>query len=51
MGLVTEVVGTDELMGRVRGLCEMLVANSPNSLRATKDLLRGAERDVAQRGA
>ena len=39
MGLVTEVVAAEELAGRVRALCAVLLANSPGSLRATKALL------------
>ena len=39
LGLVTEVVAADELLGRVRAVAEMLMANSPESLAATKRLL------------
>jgi methylglutaconyl-CoA hydratase len=39
MGLVNEVVAPDALAGQVKDCCEMLLANSPSSLRATKTLL------------
>lgn len=39
LGLVTEVVPPDQLMGRVRQLCDELLQNSPASLVATKKLL------------
>jgi methylglutaconyl-CoA hydratase len=39
LGLVTEVVESDELMPRVRELATELMANSPLSLRATKKLI------------
>ncbi|MFZ0745617.1 MAG: enoyl-CoA hydratase-related protein, partial [Terracidiphilus sp.] len=39
LGLVNEVVPPDELAHRVKALAEILVANSPESLRATKRLL------------
>jgi methylglutaconyl-CoA hydratase len=39
LGLVNEVVAHSDLMTRVRTLAETLLANSPESLRATKRLL------------
>lgn len=39
LGLITEVVAPDQLMGRVQQLCEELLQNSPASLVATKELL------------
>lgn len=39
LGLVTEVVAPEELQGRVGALAALLVANSPESMRATKALL------------
>jgi methylglutaconyl-CoA hydratase len=39
LGLVNEVVATEELGARVRALAETLAANSPESVRATKRLL------------
>ena len=39
LGLVSEVVAPGELSARVRTLAEMLVANSPESLAATRRLL------------
>ena len=39
MGLVTEIVPAEHLMPRARELAALLVANSPASLRATKQLL------------
>jgi methylglutaconyl-CoA hydratase len=39
MGLANAVVASDELSTRVRACCDMLMANSPSSLRATKALL------------
>lgn len=39
MGLVTDVVGPEDLMPRARALAEMLCENSPASVRATKRLL------------
>lgn len=39
LGLVTQVVESDELMQRVRDLAAQLIANSPSSLRATKHLI------------
>jgi methylglutaconyl-CoA hydratase len=44
MGLVTEVVSHGELMSRVQGLAETLLANSPQSLSATKRLLAAQRR-------
>lgn len=41
MGLVTEVVDSEALMGRVRELAAHLMENSPASLAATKRLLSG----------
>lgn len=39
IGLVTEVVAAEQLPARVRALAEVLMANSPESLAATKRLL------------
>jgi methylglutaconyl-CoA hydratase len=39
MGLVSEVVPAENLMKRARELAELLMENSPSSLRATKQLL------------
>lgn len=39
IGLVSEIVPGQELMGRARALAAMLMENSPASLRATKQLL------------
>jgi len=39
LGLVTEVVAADELQARVQALAAALLANSPQSLKATKQLL------------
>jgi len=39
VGVVTEVVPAEELGARVKALAEVLCANSPESLRATKKLL------------
>ena len=39
MGLVTEIVPAEQLMSRARELAALLMANSPASLRATKQLL------------
>ena len=39
LGLVNEVVAPEELDARVQSVCETLVANSPQSLAATKRLL------------
>ena len=39
LGVVNEVVSPEELKGRVRALAEVLIANSPSSLGATKWLL------------
>jgi len=39
MGLVTEIVPPEQLMSRARELAALLMANSPASLRATKQLL------------
>ena len=38
-GLVNEVVAPNELMSRARDLAEILLANSPQSMRSTKQLL------------
>ena len=40
LGLVNEIVAPEELVTRVRTLAEILVANSPQSLAATKGLFR-----------
>jgi len=39
MGLISEVVAPEQLMARARELAAVLMANSPGSLRATKQLL------------
>jgi methylglutaconyl-CoA hydratase len=39
MGLVNEIVAHGELMTRAQALAEVLLANSPESLKATKELL------------
>ena len=39
LGLVSEIVPADNLMSRARELAALLMANSPASLRATKQLL------------
>jgi methylglutaconyl-CoA hydratase len=44
LGLVTEVVGAEDLAARVQALAETLLANSPSSLCATKALLAGQNR-------
>jgi methylglutaconyl-CoA hydratase len=43
-GLVNEVVATNELMSRAKSLSETLLANSPQSMRATKQLLANQDR-------
>lgn len=45
LGLVNEVVPADTLLPRARELADVLVANSPASLQATKMLLNGFLRD------
>jgi methylglutaconyl-CoA hydratase len=44
LGLVTEVVAPELLSARVEALAQMLIANSPSSLRATKELLANQNR-------
>ncbi len=44
LGLVTEVVEPEELAARVQSLAETLIANSPSSLRRTKQLLADQNR-------
>ncbi len=44
LGLVNEVVGHSELMMRAQALAETLIANSPESQRATKRLLASQNR-------
>lgn len=39
LGLVNEVIGAEEIEGRVHALVEMLAANSPQSLAGTKRLM------------
>lgn len=41
LGLVNEVVGSDQLMSRALGLAAQLMENSPTSLRLTKKLING----------
>jgi methylglutaconyl-CoA hydratase len=43
-GLVNEVVATNELMSRAKSLAETLLTNSPQSIRATKQLLADQNR-------
>jgi len=45
LGLVNEIVGHGELMGRAQALAQTLIANSPNSLSATKRLLAAQNRE------
>ena len=45
MGLVNEVVAADALADRVRSLAAALIANSPEALRATKQMLLAQNRD------
>jgi methylglutaconyl-CoA hydratase len=47
-GLVNEVIATDELMRRVKSLAEALIANSSQSMRATKQLLAAQNRSWLQ---
>jgi len=47
-GLVNEVIATDELMRRAKKLAEALIANSPQSMRATKQLLTAQNRSWLQ---
>lgn len=44
LGLVTEVVASESLASRVEALAQALTANSPTSLRATKELLADQNR-------
>ncbi len=44
LGLVTEVVAADQLSSRVQQQVEVLMANSPSSLRATKRLIADQNR-------
>jgi methylglutaconyl-CoA hydratase len=39
LGLVNEIVAPEELMRRVHALADVLIANSPESLKATKLLM------------
>jgi len=48
IGLVNDVVATDELMARARNLAESLLANSSQSMRATKQLLADQNRSRLQ---
>lgn len=45
VGLVSEVVAAEELGARVRALAEVVGANSPESVRATKRLLAAQNKD------
>jgi methylglutaconyl-CoA hydratase len=45
VGLVSEVVAAEELGARVKALAEVLSANSPESVRATKRLLAAQSKD------
>lgn len=47
-GLVNEIVATDELMARAKKLADGLLANSPQSIRATKQLLAAQNRTWLQ---
>ncbi len=47
-GLVNEVIAIDELMARAKKLAEALLANSPQSIRATKQLLAAQNRSWLQ---
>ncbi len=49
-GLINEVVATDELRARTKMLAEALLANSPQSMRATKQLLAAQNRARLQSG-
>jgi methylglutaconyl-CoA hydratase len=44
LGLVTEVVAPDQLATRVKTLADTLIANSPESLAATKRLMAAQNR-------
>jgi methylglutaconyl-CoA hydratase len=44
LGLVNEIVAPEDLTTRVQALCEVLTANSPQSLAATKRLLAAQNR-------
>jgi methylglutaconyl-CoA hydratase len=44
LGLVNEIVPPEELAQRVQALAEVLIANSPQSLRATKRLTAAQNR-------
>jgi methylglutaconyl-CoA hydratase len=44
IGLVNEVVAAENLSGRVQALADSLIANSPESLRATKRLMEAHNR-------
>lgn len=39
LGIVSEIIASDDLDKRVQALSDMLIANSPESLRATKQLM------------
>ena len=45
IGLVNEVLGQGDLMARAQALAETLIANSPQSIRATKRLLAAQNRE------
>lgn len=45
LGLVNQVVPTDQLMQRVKELAQVLMANSPQSMRATKRLLNAESKE------
>jgi methylglutaconyl-CoA hydratase len=49
LGLVNEVVATEELQARVRALAETLAANSPAALGATKRLLAAQNKEWLDR--
>jgi methylglutaconyl-CoA hydratase len=45
MGIVNEIVAPEALMDRVRALAQTLIANSPESLAATKRLMAAQHKD------
>lgn len=44
IGLVNEVVAIEEHAARVQALCDVLIANSPESLKATKQLMAAQQK-------
>lgn len=49
IGLINEVVSTEELSNRTRTLAETLIANSPQSIRATKGLMAAQQKEWLDR--